>query len=302
MADQEQDHEVIGNRNQADQDQGVDKTRRRFTGAGLTGGILATLASQPVLGATSVQCTISGNLSGNLSRQAGGTPCNICGKGKDYWEPYDECKKKTFHDYMGSECYDYKDSTKNNKCSWLLKPTYENFCLRKDDVYSPYGGGYAKGYPSPTHYDSYPNKGYDAGKLAGRKAVDDKGLNAYKDVNTKGYKDGYYEGYVIKCVSWNHTQAQKDYQRGYRDGYEERCREQYGYETDHCSGEKWDFARECLIAVLNCKIQCVNNYGVTEQEVKDMWYACKDGGQYQVRTDVYWSRIDCMNYLKQLHT
>ena len=281
----------------------VDESRRRFAKAGLAGsGVILTLASQPVLGSYSSKCTISGNLSGNLSRNANTKPCNDCGKGKDYWEPHDECKKKTFYQHMGSECSDSKDSSKDNKCSWMIKPSYENFCLKKDDSSSKYGSGYTSGYAAPVRSDSYPNKGYASGKSDGRKAVDNKGTSAYKDVNTKGKKDGYYDSYRTKYSSWGHSQGQQEYQRGYRDGYEERCKEQYGYESDHCKGELWDFACECLVSVLNCKIKCVDDYGVDEQEVKNMWNACKGGGKYQVRPGVYWGRIDCMNYLKQLHT
>lgn len=277
-------------------------SRRHFTKKIAGSGVILTLASQPVLGTYATKCTISGNLSGNLSRANNTAPCNPCGKGVDYWEPHNECKTKSFYQYMGSECSDTKDSTTDNKCSWMIKPSYENFCLKKEDTYSKYGSGYSYGTTWATRSDSYPKTGYSAGKLTGRKAVDDKGTSAYKDVNFKGKRDGYYDGYKSKNTSWGHSSAQQEYQRGYRDGYEERCKEQYGLETDHCKGELWDFARECLISVLNCKIQCVNDYPVSEKEVKDMWNACKSGGKYQVRTSIYWSRVDCMNYLKQLHT
>lgn len=285
----------------------VDESRRRFAKAGLSSGVILTLASQPVLGTTSVQCTISGNLSGNMSHHAVITPCNTCGQGTVYWEQHNECKTKTFSDYMGSDCSDSKDSTAGNKCSWVFKPTYANFCLKKDDQVSKYGSGYWNGFYAalPSNSSSYPKTGYAAGVTAGRKAVTNIGLNAYKDVTTKGNKDGKYDNYKSKCSGWRHTQAQQDYQRGYRDGFEQKCMEQYGSESSHCStnDDLWNFARECLIAVLNCKIQCVNNYGVSEQQVKDMWNSCKSGTtKYQVRTGVYWSRTDCMNYLKQLHT
>jgi len=281
---------------------GKDLSRRRFTKSIAGSGVILTLTSQPVLGTYATKCTISGHLSGNLSRAAETTSCNPCGKGKDYWELHDECKKKTFYQHMGSECEDNKDSTKDHRCSWVFKPSYENFCLRRDDTSTKYGYGYWNGSSAPTKYYSYPNNGYSAGKYAGRRAVDVKGSNAYKDVQFKGYRDGFYNAYKNKCVNWSHSYSQQEYQRGYRAGYEERCMEQYGYESNHCQGEKWDFARECLISVLNCKVKCVNNYPVTEQQVKSMWNACKDGGKYEVRQGTNWSRTDCMNYLKKLHT
>lgn len=281
----------------------IDESRRHFAKAGLAGsGVILTLASQPVLGSASVRCTISGNLSGNLSRTTVTKPCNSCGKGDDYWEPRDDCKKKTFYDYMGSEYSDSRDSTKDNKCSWMLKPSYENFCLKKDDNTSKYGSGYSSGYAAPSQSGSYPSKGYAEGKKVGRQEVDNKGPSAYKDVNTKGKKDGYFDSYMTKYSGWGHKTEQREYQRGYREGYEERCREQYGSTTNHCRGVGWDFARECLVSMLNCKIKCVDDYGVKEREVKDMWNACKSGGRYQVRPGVYWSRTECMSYLKQLHT
>lgn len=285
----------------------VDQSRRRFARAGLSSGVILTLASQPVLGTTSVHCTPSGNTSlGVQSRNPNTTPCNLCGKGKDYWEPHTECKTKTFYEHMGSDCSDYKDSSAGNKCSWILKPSYENFCLRKEEQTSKYGGGYWSGFYTTLSSKSsyYPNTGYTAGYNAGKQAVTNLGPNAYKSVDIKGKKDGLYDNYKSKCSSWGHSTSQQEYQRGYRDGFEAKCREQYGSESSHCQtgNEMWDFARECLVSVLNCKIQCSNDYGVTEQVVKKMWSSCKNGNTYEVRSGVYWSRSDCMTYLKKLHT
>lgn len=284
--------------------QEVDLSKRRLAKAGLAGsGVLLTLSSQPVLGTTSVQCTISGNLSGNLSRQTTTTPCDDCGSGKDYWEPTTQCKDKDFSYYLGSDCSDYKDSSYRNKCSWVLKPSYDNFCLKKGSTYTEYGKGYESGYGGCTQSGSYPK--YSDSTYAYNKGKDD-GKNyaysvGYKNVNTKGYRDGFFEYYDTRWKYWGHSYSQREYQRGYRDGYEQECKRQYGYESDHCKGELWDFARECLISVLNTKIKCYSNYGVTEQEVKRMWSSCKNGGSYEVRPGTYWTRYDCINYLKQLH-
>lgn len=59
--------------------------RRRFTRAGLSAPIvLGTLASKPVLGQVPYNCTISGQISGNLSRP-GDVDCNTLGYSPEYW-------------------------------------------------------------------------------------------------------------------------------------------------------------------------------------------------------------------------
>lgn len=282
-----------------------DQSRRRFTKSIAGSGVILSLASQPVLGTYAKNCSISGNISGNLSQSTtGGTACNVCGKGKDYWEPKTECKDKDFSYYMGSDCSDSKDSSYRNKCSWILKPSYVNFCLKKESTYTDYGKGHYDGYGGCTQSGTYP-KYSDSTYAYNKGATDGKNYaytTGYKNVNKKGYRDGFFESYDTKWKTWGHSYSQREYQRGYRDGYENECKRQYGNETDHCKGELWDFARECMITVLNCRIECTTEYPVTEKEVKDMWNACKSGGKYQVKTGVYWSRSDCINYLKKLHT
>lgn len=55
-----------------------DLSRRRFTRAGLSGSVvLGSLASKPVLGASTTHCTVSGQVSGNLSRVAVASACQI---------------------------------------------------------------------------------------------------------------------------------------------------------------------------------------------------------------------------------
>lgn len=61
----------------------VDERRRRFTKGGLAGPIVfGTLLSRPVLGAAPHNCTISGQLSGNVSTHLQGT-CSTLGKAPD---------------------------------------------------------------------------------------------------------------------------------------------------------------------------------------------------------------------------
>lgn len=51
-------------------------SRRRFTRAGLSGSVvLGSLASKPVLGASTYHCTVSGQVSGNLSRPGTAEAC-----------------------------------------------------------------------------------------------------------------------------------------------------------------------------------------------------------------------------------
>lgn len=61
--------------------------RRRFTRTGLgAGAVIATLASQPVLGAVPYACTISGHASGNVSSHGQPANCAILGKSHGYWK------------------------------------------------------------------------------------------------------------------------------------------------------------------------------------------------------------------------
>lgn len=60
-------------------------SRRHFARGGLTGSVLlSSLASKPVLGAASVGCTVSGQMSGNLSREALNFSCDV-GMDRDEW-------------------------------------------------------------------------------------------------------------------------------------------------------------------------------------------------------------------------
>ncbi|MBW8328672.1 MAG: hypothetical protein K0M48_05820 [Thiobacillus sp.] len=65
---------------EASQNDVVDQSRRKLTGAALGVSAVFTLASRPVWAS---QCTISGMASGNLSTP-GGTPCEGCTPG--YWK------------------------------------------------------------------------------------------------------------------------------------------------------------------------------------------------------------------------
>jgi hypothetical protein len=60
-------------------------SRRRFTHAGLTGSVvLGALASKPVLGAVPYPCTVSGQVSGNLSRPDLAASC-VIGASRSTW-------------------------------------------------------------------------------------------------------------------------------------------------------------------------------------------------------------------------
>lgn len=55
-----------------DRVESVDTSRRRFTRAGLSGSVLMTLASRPAM---ANHCSVSGAMSGNMSRPAHGVSC-----------------------------------------------------------------------------------------------------------------------------------------------------------------------------------------------------------------------------------
>jgi hypothetical protein len=64
---------------------GVKVSRRRFARAGLSGSVvLGSLASKPVLGAVPYHCTVSGQVSGNLSRAALAGEC-VLGQCTQFW-------------------------------------------------------------------------------------------------------------------------------------------------------------------------------------------------------------------------
>ena len=66
-------------------DQPTNETRRRLTKSALAGSvILGSLLSRPVLGAP-YHCTVSGQLSGNLSNHTA-EPCFNLGQSPQYWE------------------------------------------------------------------------------------------------------------------------------------------------------------------------------------------------------------------------
>jgi hypothetical protein len=65
---------------------GVALSRRRFARAGLSGSVvLGSLASKPVLGAAPYHCTVSGQVSGNISpRPDSGATC-VIGSPRSFW-------------------------------------------------------------------------------------------------------------------------------------------------------------------------------------------------------------------------
>ncbi len=66
----------------------VDEQRRRLTKGGLAAPIvMGTLLSRPVLGAAPYHCTISGQISGNISPRPGaGENCKTLGRSPGYWK------------------------------------------------------------------------------------------------------------------------------------------------------------------------------------------------------------------------
>jgi hypothetical protein len=72
----------------------VNAGRRRFARAGAAAPVvLGTLASQPVLATGGTKppyhCTISGQMSGNLSRAPDSTDCKTVGRSPGYWKNHD---------------------------------------------------------------------------------------------------------------------------------------------------------------------------------------------------------------------
>lgn len=68
----------------------VDKKRRRLTQGGLAAPIvLGTLLSRPVLGAAPYNCTISGQMSGNVSSHGDPLPCGRLGFSPGYWKNHE---------------------------------------------------------------------------------------------------------------------------------------------------------------------------------------------------------------------
>ncbi len=65
----------------------VNETRRRLAKAGLAApAVMGVLASRPVLGASDYRCTISGQISGNLSRPGDAIDCGTLGRSPGYWK------------------------------------------------------------------------------------------------------------------------------------------------------------------------------------------------------------------------
>jgi hypothetical protein len=65
----------------------VDEQRRRLTKGGLAAPIvIGTLLSRPVLGAAPYNCTISGQLSGNVSSHGNPVNCKTLGLSPGYWK------------------------------------------------------------------------------------------------------------------------------------------------------------------------------------------------------------------------
>ena len=90
----------------------VDRSRRRLAGAGLSASVLMTLASRSAL---ADHCTVSGMLSGNLSRPDADVQC--FGKRPSYWKrnpnnwPTYSCGPCNPITYVGGACTDYSVPT-----------------------------------------------------------------------------------------------------------------------------------------------------------------------------------------------
>jgi hypothetical protein len=64
----------------------INASRRRFTRAGLSASaVLGSLASKPVLGAAPYHCTVSGQVSGNMSPRADGNLTCVIGDPRSTW-------------------------------------------------------------------------------------------------------------------------------------------------------------------------------------------------------------------------
>ena len=79
----------------------VNEQRRRLTRGGLAAPVvLGTLLSRPVLGAAPYNCTISGQMSGNVSSHGAPVACNTLGLSPGYWRQDQHFDDWTFSNYF----------------------------------------------------------------------------------------------------------------------------------------------------------------------------------------------------------
>jgi hypothetical protein len=267
-------------------------SRRKFAKSALTAApVILTLASKPVLGNTVYHhCTVSGNASGNVSTHAGkDATCYTCTDAKNDWHtqatwPGCDRTKVTFKEICGEDYDDGAgDKTDGQKCLWVLTPDYENYKgqgqkLTGQGTY--YDAGHDKGksdavnYDQPWKQDSYP-------KYAGTTAQYD-------------YPGG--------CSD---SGDREKYRNGHDDGYQQQCEKNSYAKKTHCSDSygKWALAKVCVHSILNARL-CGDKYGVKEQEIKDIWKACKGEGSYLLpgTKNVYWNASQCKTFLENQYS
>lgn len=110
--------------------QGVDKSRRRLTAAGLATPVLLSLANKPAW-ATSSTCTISGKLSGNISPGAATSGCHKTlpygckpgtwlGTNINSWPGGTTTKNSKYNTHP---CFSPRQCQTRNGRTWLTTPT-----------------------------------------------------------------------------------------------------------------------------------------------------------------------------------
>lgn len=304
-----------------------DESRRKFNKSGLAGAaVMLTLASKPVLGNPIYNCTVSGNVSGNVSSHGKPQPCNDCGLSPGYYKNNNNwygCKKddgfsKHFEDYTDGGHTKYNSTSKQN-CLWILDTSkYENYTFpehggtgkttgKKDgwDCGAKVKSCSGSTYNTYSAYSTAKDKGYADGKGKGYADGQREGcltgyLNAYG-----GYPDGYKSEYKSGCGSYNLSKYQQGYQDGYLKGYAEKyvegCKEHFRLYSQ-CNGDLWALAKAC-VASLNNYHKCKPDYGVTDVVIKEMWRQCKKSSTgYEVKPGVYWSVDKCKGYLESLYS
>lgn len=117
----------------------VDERRRRFTKGGLAAPIvMGTLLSRPVLGAVPHNCTVSGQISGNISTHVQGTCSALGAGGISYWlkaTPSDTVAlwKQVIPNWQ-------QVISENQQNTRVFQNTLKNG-LKFTGVYTPYAGG-----------------------------------------------------------------------------------------------------------------------------------------------------------------
>lgn len=125
----------------------VDAQRRRLTKGSLAAPIvMGTLLSRPVLGAAPYKCTISGQMSGNVSPRPGDeTNCKTLGKSPGYWKNHQTWPSPTvWGEPAAGQCPNGNTTgTRFNGFSINGATLAQAFRCKDGDVLDPSDGGFA---------------------------------------------------------------------------------------------------------------------------------------------------------------